>query len=503
MLHISGNICIMLLSVFKNTKKGVKAMAYCQSCGTKRIEGNQFCMECGEAFKDVNAAENLEEVEEVKKEKETNLAKAEKKEEVTQAKKRQEQVKKEKKKRNKWIPVLIVLALIIFGVHKYFEHHYAFETKLIKINSALSDKDEEALFKLISVEEDVPLNKAGYLKGLNDSWVSDVQAEFEAYSMSQQDNPSLLSKELGELGTPQFLVKPKNVLLGLYVNYEIHAKPEEIGFETIIENTELDIQGEKYTLEKTNEAKEILVYPYKLTVKAKGKNSFGEFSDETELDQSELQDNFLSIDFNGEMYDLTYDNYDVDYGEASLYVNGEDTQIKLKELDEIGPIPKDKNIEVFAALNDQVSKVIRLPNEIQTAYFEFDSDIKMDISKVDDPAAGALVLSFREAYESAMNHLEYSYIESYLEADSEAAKGLKEFINEHPTNFYRYDFQLNEILEVKKGKDNLVHVKTREVFDFYDGSKDHHYDRKKTYDLVEVDGNYLIHKINYDKTDKK
>src|SRR5699024_12527145 len=86
-------------------------------------------------------------------------------------------------------------------------------------------------------------------------------------------------------------------------------------------------------------------------------------------------------------------------------------------------------------------------NEKDKLNFDFDerntSELKTDNEKEMD--VGSFVLSFRDAYEDAVNTGDYWYIERFLQPNSEVESGLKQFVADMRTGNYHYNFTVNTI----------------------------------------------------------
>ncbi|MFD1020279.1 zinc ribbon domain-containing protein [Thalassobacillus hwangdonensis] len=115
---------------------------------------------------------------------------------------------------------------------------------------------------------------------------------------------------------------------------------------------------------------------------------------------------------------------------------------------------------------------------------------------VSDSAPQDTVVAFRIAYENALNTVDFSVAEDYLDFDSHAYHELKKYIETDVIDAFNFNFTLNEPLDVEMTSDG-ARVWMREQFIFTHDGERTDYDREKLYHLrLDDAGNYKIWKID-------
>lgn len=205
--------------------------------------------------------------------------------------------------------------------------------------------------------------------------------------------------------------------------------------------------------------------------------------------------------------------------DAILFVNGESTEKTLNEIREIGPLPENQSVELYAEKTLEDGSVIQ-SNVLtiddlrwNTFVFTFEEVIENKTEQKDDEEASAMatstseasehVLSFRTAYETALNTRDFSKIATYLEKGSDAYVELEEYIGDSKDEGFHYDFTSNTVISEKEVSPNHFKISTNETFTFTNHlNQKTDYEREKVYDVKNIDGNYKISKITYTETER-
>lgn len=435
-------------------------------------------------------------VKEIRKQKRTKLA--------------DEQEKKSSLWRNVVIGLIIVLIVVLFGLHKWLENHFDPMKDLIAMDEAVAKKDLDGYMKYIHFDEDVLLDEESYFEIIEETeWRESIKDQYFEIVETLKETGSLLDREIyDQYDEPMYRIEKENILFGLYHKLSLSAVPIELEIRADLFDTEVNFAEETFTL--TDEEKEVTieVYPGIYEMDAKSKQKYGTFTYDLAALIDSRENNFIDISFAQGYYAVDYSS---DYDDAILFIDGESTEEKLSEIDELGPIPSDSDLKLYAVWQDKdnhdiVSNTIQLNSDYPTStlYFQFDDRYKMSLKNIDNEEVGQFVLGFRDAYEDAVNYLEYDYIKDYLKKGSDAAKGLEDFIEDMKSGFYYYNFTENTVLNVKEKDDGKYEVKTNEKFEFQDDDfRWYDYDREKKYHVELEDDKLKITKIDYLDTKKE
>lgn len=483
-------------------------MRFCTQCGEKVADHVKFCTECGAELTIMTRTEGLEEgASSVNTSKTTQTVPADQQAPIQETR----TTKKSSKKTKVFLSIIAILALILFGTHKFLSSYFDPLKDLKAMDQAISSNDQKTFFSYIEFEKDALLDKESYFKYIKEEeWDSAVKNNYMYMIEEQKHNPNPLDKVIeSDSGHKLFTVKQKDILFGLYKGYTLHAVPIKLVAESDMAETEVKI-GKKTKELKENKRTEVTkAYPGEYEVTGNTENEFGKFTENETINIEATDEYLVEINFDAVTYPVYYDS---DYGNAELYINGKKTKKKLKDYEMIGPVPDDSDLKLHAQWKDPngnivQSNTVKLSEVIYDVDFIFD-DTKLtsaEATELDDEMAGQFVLEFRDAYEYAVNYRDYNEIAPYLKQDSHAAKDLKNFINDiDEDDYYDYDFQENIILSIKKTGEGKYDVKTNELFSFTnDKYETTDYDREKVYKVEVNDGEYYITKIEYTDTKRK
>src|SRR5690606_4510216 len=89
---------------------------------------------------------------------------------------------------------------------------------------------------------------------------------------------------------------------------------------------------------------------------------------------------------------------------------------------------------------------------------EIDEELTEDVLQL-------FIADFRSAYQSSLNHKDFSYIDGYLKEGSIAREELVDFIGNIGDDFYLYEFLIDEAVDFEILADKAF-VTTYEEFDF-------------------------------------
>lgn len=489
---------------------------FCSKCGKQYEEDEAFCTNCGTPKNEQLDMKSKTDPPSVEQEQATFTASIDANESKLQDTPPQAPVSREPKQpMAKWKKLLIVFGILIialgFATYMYLKNYYDPMKDLTKLDEVMANGDMDEFYNIIDTDDDVIHNKENYFTYINDvEWNEGVKANYLMMLEQEKEKPTSLQKEIRNHDDETiFKVKDKKILLGLFKNYQLIAVPVKVEATANMENTELIVEGQSFELEKANETKELgEFYPGAYTFEAVNKTDYGDISIENEYDIDATESNEMDLYFESKSFSV---DVDADYDDAILFVNGQSTDKKISEVDEVGPVPLEGKVKVHAVWKDgdksYRSRTVKLEDELGGhAYLEFDEQIKLDAKEAEDKDydLAEYILDFRGAYENAVNYADYSEIEDFMKSDSDEAKDLKKFVSDMDKANYYYEFGDNTVTKVNHKDDKKFEVETNETFVFHDDDGSvYDYDRDKIYYIENIDDEYKIIKIDYKDTKKK
>ncbi|MBM7551622.1 zinc ribbon domain-containing protein [Thalassobacillus pellis] len=143
--------------------------------------------------------------------------------------------------------------------------------------------------------------------------------------------------------------------------------------------------------------------------------------------------------------------------------------------------------ETIPVLSDTKEYKITIPEEKNTS-------VSNELPDYADPAA--FVIAFREAYEQALNAVDFSIAENFLLYDSSAYHDLKTYMETDVIDTFEFNFTVNEPLAVEDTAEGIsVHMHEQFIFT-HEGERTD-YDREKLYHLiVDENGDLKISRID-------
>lgn len=428
----------------------------------------------------------------------------------------QQQPQPAKKSMNKWKKSLILTGLLLvalaFGAYKYLEQHFDPLKDLVKMDEAILNDDVDGFMDFVRLDKAVASDKDAYFTYIQENeWNEGLKDEYYALIAREKENPTPLQKELiSRYGTPLLKVKDEKKIFGLFKGYSLQAIPVQVSATTNLDGTEIQMMDDTYKIAKSDEVNELGefypgVYGYKATTEA----DYGEFVAEGTLEIAADEHADLEILFN---YESFYIEVDYEFEDAIVFVNGESTEKRVNEIEEIGPIPLDSKVKFHAEWKDDKDKVFRsntveiTEDDVGYIYLEFDERIALDAAESEDAdyEVAEFILDFRSAYEYAVNYADYTEIADYMKAGSEEEEDLQKFIKDMGKANYYYEFEETTVTKVANKGDKKFEVGTSEQFTFHDedGSV-YEYDRDKVYFIESVDDTFEVYNIDYQDTKKK
>ncbi|GAB3056285.1 TcaA NTF2-like domain-containing protein [Virgibacillus ainsalahensis] len=482
-------------------------MKFCTSCGSQLSEKQTFCTECGVKQETTQPVES--------KPSATSFEQETPQQEVPVSAPRKPMAKRTKI----LIGTAAGLLLVLFGTHLFLSSYFDPIKDLQAMDNAVTSNDRDEFMSHITFDDAAVLDEESYFAYIKDNEWDLTREKYLELLEKQQENPSPLDQSLSSVtGEKLFTVKKKPLVFGIYTTYSLEANPTKLSVSASMDDTEITVGEESQTL-KADAPEEFLIYPGTYAVLGHAQNEFGEFTYEDTLDIGAKEVHELPITF----ADNTY-AFSTNIPDATLFVNGEDTELRLMELDRIGPVPEDSEMELHAEWTSSEGETYTAEgqngwggltfNFDETEIYQEETQSEAEVAsteteeesesetKTDSGDAGEIVLDFRDAYENAVNNKDFSQIDSFLQDDSTADSELSEYIGDLEDTDYHYDFTSNEVLDVSEDG-NEIEVTTNELFTFTNHLNDvTEYDREKVYTLVSEDGSYKITNIEYLETNR-
>lgn len=520
-------------------------MGFCTECGSELAENALFCIECGNKVlqqKDELNAEVADESESVGVSTEELAVKAEvvdksaaktsahvaseeqaaaedkdtktlgKEPAVQQSASEQEDPRIKQIKSSPWkkilIGIIVIIILALFGVHKWLESYFDPMNDLVAMDEAVTNKDLKGFMSYIEFDEKALLDEDSYFELIEESeWKEVIRGQYFEIIEAIKESGNVLNNEiLDRYNGLLYTVERKDILFGLYHQVSLVAVPFDLKANSNLSKTEVTIHDETFALEEDEEGIFAKAYPGEYNVEAKSKQKYATFEFEELMTVESSAYNVIDIEFES----LTFDVYaSYGYEDAIVFIDGESTEKKISELDELGPFSADSNMSIYAILKDKgdydiMSNIINSKDETSSSlHFSFNDKNKVASDKLDDQEVGQFILQFRDAYENAVNYVDYEYIKDFVKKDSAADKELKKFVKDMEDGYYHYEFTENTVLSAKEKDDNKYEVKTNEKFEFRDEDfKWYDYDREKLYHVERNEDQLQVTKIEYKDTKK-
>lgn len=302
-------------------------MTHCKSCGKAVDRNRAFCTHCG-----------------VTVEKEAHHDRSDK-----GAEKKRSAAKSLKKGPKIAVAACVVVIGLGFGGYKYVEAKNSPDKIADQFISAVNQDDPSRVVALLNnskADHDISDQEAKsfikYLKNNPDVWnETSKHLREEAQNYADGADVSSSNNDLASLTSLD-----KKWLL--FNQYGINTKSVYIKATSNESQTELYIDGKKVkTLKKDKEQTFGPYLPSDHVVKGVYKGEYTEVSDKQDLSMDDLEENNLAVDLDVTGTHIAVSTNDED---AVLYINGKSTGKKLKNVDELGPVPTDGSMELQAVL---------------------------------------------------------------------------------------------------------------------------------------------------------
>ncbi|KHE73011.1 zinc-ribbon domain-containing protein [Halobacillus sp. BBL2006] len=475
-------------------------MKYCTNCGEQLTDEQSFCTECGEKQGDSRIVNQPV--------RQTEPA------QYSEPPKAPREPMTRKTKIGMAVAAVIVIGLI--SAHFIVTSMIDPMKQVQAMDRAITDKNADAFFENVSVDKEALLHKEEFLSYIESSDWEYVRSQMINAIENDAQKTAFDHKITGAYGDQLFVMKKVAVVPKLYHTYEIKTIPNQITVATNYSPSNFSIDDLAVDVEKGKENGTVVkAYPGVYELAGKASSDYGDLAATETLEVTSVggAKEEMAAEFPVETY-----NFQTDHSDAVLFINGKSTKQKLSSLDSIGPFPEGETVTFFAEWKDKEGKThqTRTFDNAQIASGSVDLTFESEEEDIVTAAApegeedffvkeevGNFVLAFRDAYERALNTIDYQVISSYLRSGSKAEDDLKEYIGDLKDEGFSYNFTENTILSAKPYKGNSYLVTTNEKFIFTNHEGDQtHYDRYKDY-VVEVSGDeFQISRIDINETDR-
>lgn len=311
-------------------------MRFCKECGSKLQDEAEFCPECGTS------------VSSEPEKKETQ------KSGITQNQSRSKQVHKPNPKRPMSRKMKIILsssaALVVALAATYFilSSFYTKEKAIEQFKQALADQDEKTLADMIySDNSSLEIDETavgGLLDFLDDSPSHQNEIFLSLERQVEAMDSSGSEEAMADTGTEEpvlELTKSGKKLL-LFDEYKFKVQPYYFTIQTNYEDTDLFLNDEKIaTADSDDYSKEVGPFmPGLYQVKAELENEYATFDNQEDLKLfGEDASEYIEIYLDGNYVDIEAESM-----EGTLIINGDETDLDLKDNPSFGPIPIDGSV---------------------------------------------------------------------------------------------------------------------------------------------------------------
>jgi uncharacterized membrane protein YvbJ len=347
-----------------------KQMMFCKNCGHKIADGHEFCSECGQP---VSSGQNKPE----------------------QSSQRAAKTPSNKKmsKKSKGIVASVIALVVLLGGTYYTVNKTIMSPKAVSEGfvKAVKEKDIEKVKSYVNEGQmELKANNEqteAFITYLTEnpktfSDIADVlDSEATAFeNADSKEEQAVLNSVESEEGYADLHKEGKK--WGLFDHYTVRIHPFYANVTSEEDNTEIFIDNKKVSTVNSNDKAEDNVGPFlpgKHEIKAVVNGTYGKIDETEKINTANGREINVSFDW----YDHYVDVYS-DYEDATLYVNGKSTKEQVKDVEQIGPIPMDGSVKVYAkcqfSSGVKKTKVVEIRKNTDEVALMFDIDESSSIS---------------------------------------------------------------------------------------------------------------------------
>ncbi|TLS38598.1 zinc ribbon domain-containing protein [Pseudalkalibacillus caeni] len=456
-------------------------MKYCKNCGSELQSGKGFCTSCGHKLEEAKSAQTAAVHHENK---------------APQSRRPQKPMSK--KAKFTWV-ALGVIAIALFGGHKFLENHYSPHNVVAGLEETIEQGDLEGARDMMDFStvghkvKDKELksylqflkeNEVEVTKGLNESFSSITQGSISESIYTSNGNELLR------------VMKDTKKKWGLYDQYIIEAVPFQLMVSSNMPEVEVEYNGTKKELQDTLEINGLL--PGEQVVKGKYRGEYSELAQKAAIDFKKAYNNTVDVvlEFEGDYIVIRSNESD-----STLFVNGKSTGKKIGNYYELGPMPVDGSIVLHAEYQGEKGVIKTAEAKVMNTdeiFLEFKEE---ELNPVEETVAspeelsssvGDFMVDYIYTGVKAMNQGDFSIVEPLLHPDGKAYPESKNYIDYIVSKGITEDVISVEMIDAKNQSDGQL-VTLREVYDIHysDGTT-----KNKTFEssylVKRVDGRYSV-----------
>ena len=477
-------------------------MIFCTNCGEKITEITTFCQNCGEKL-------NFEQPTQITDISSTNVdtlsnvapqppAVEEKNSTPTIPNKPKTPMSKAKKI---IIGVVVALVALAFGAKYFIDQKFDPQNQLKEMHKAFTKEDSKAFYSYFEFPEGTIGGEDEFYEWVDEAGWSYVRESIEEQLKRLEKGKSMDSVEI--LYEDALRLKEEKTFFGLAKKVTYIIRPLELEIEANADNTTITVEG--VDLKVSTEAKTVGKFlPGNYDTEYLVEGPYMDIEGELEMsvypyDYDEYAYFYYTMDFKSvEIYS--------DRDSAIVYINDQSTGKTVSELNYIYPLSYDSEATVYLVDKDADGNEIKSDNYKlgdESIYIEFPYDQELQTKE--------LVVNyytyFRDEFMNANNYVNFDYISSYFEEDTQIYNDYKKFVEDHAAiDYYYYTPISNEVTKVEKISDNEYMLYATEEFDFETTDETINYVREKSYKIQfrDNDGAVFteIKDLNTKKTNK-
>ena len=272
---------------------------------------------------------------------------------------------------------VLCLSIILYLTHTFLTNKYKPEKTITNFEQMVMENDYKGLKQILAQgkTEAALSDKAlyGFIKFLKeDNKIQDISSGLTKSAQGIKSYKKLNYVEDENNNKIVKLVKGKKKF-GLYQQYHIKAYPFTIEVYSDVEKTQLSLDGKKMEelASKNNPVTLKKVLPGEHHLNGTYKTDYLTLKKDKTIDFSDSYENQITVnlELGGGYLEIYSNHYD-----GEIYVDGKKTGLKIKDIDEFGPIPTDRSIELHAVLKTEKgllnSNKVKVKND-ETVYLEF------------------------------------------------------------------------------------------------------------------------------------
>ncbi|MDN7244648.1 TcaA 3rd/4th domain-containing protein [Planococcus shenhongbingii] len=459
-------------------------MKNCTNCGTASKGSDKFCLNCGLKFEDEVSPAPSQDI------------------------KRTPLPPKQRKKRMVGLTVAAMILLGLIGTHLYLQSKYDATKSIIEMNQAYSKNDAAKLLSYFSLADDVVKDEKEFYLFIEQEGWEDVrdQLKTETKLLKAEGLSNII---LDSNGNKFISVVTEPVFLGLYDRVSFLVHPITVKAELPLNKTTVEIDSQKVT---GNSGETVTVgkfLPGSYTWTASAKSSYSPIKNKG---TASIEGDGTNIYVFRPELDAGKLKITSDVEDAVLFIDGKSTGKTVKEMNSIEPIAFDGSVEIAAETKNDKGKTIKskpISVESASAHLTFAhvqekaaaeraekqaAEELENLVETNEFAVSEYIISFRDSFEMALNHEDFSFISDFFPPGSQVQADYVADINRHTAmdEYYYYDFESTVITGVQAVDKNILQVTTDEIFLFSSYEDDYQYYKTKKYTIEVQDYGFYI-----------